>query len=319
MVVEKQFVFAPERVVDDLWCLPVPLQDGSPVNVYVFVCPDGIRLVDGGLGTPASQASLREQLAELGYSLADVRTLLITHAHSDHVGAAAEVARAGGEVLIHPLDARQDGHLEFDDAWLAQHGLAPAVRALHWSAAEPPEPTTEMADGDVLQWGDFELRLLWCPGHTPGLLCVYEPRRRLLFTTDHVMRRATSPVLLRRPGGNPLGDYLASVRRLEPLMVDTVLPGHGRPFGHLKHRLNEIEHQEEARLNLLRTTLKRQPATAAELARVLAGNGATPPTRDTAFRSRAMLAQALARLRYLESLGEVVATSDGELIQFSAV
>ena len=63
--------------------------------------------------------------------------------------------------------------------------------------------------------------MYWTPGHSPGHLCFYEREKRVILTGDHVLPTITPNVSLHpQQMGNPLGDYLASLRRLEPLEVD---------------------------------------------------------------------------------------------------
>jgi glyoxylase-like metal-dependent hydrolase (beta-lactamase superfamily II) len=131
-------------------------------------------------------------------------------------------------------------------------------------------------------------------------VCLLEPERRVLFTTDHVMRRAPAPISQRQDTDeDPLGDYLGSVAKLKRLPVDTVLPGHGRPFHGLEHRLEHIEADFAGQLGRVRTHLQRGPAMAYE---VLALEG----LRDRRpVAERYALAQVVSRLRHLEAIGDV--------------
>jgi glyoxylase-like metal-dependent hydrolase (beta-lactamase superfamily II) len=297
----KRFSYEPERLADDLHCIPLPLFDGSPVNTFVAQGDDGLWLIDGGLGTAECQATLARGLESLGFTLADVRGVLITHGHSDHIGAAQAVAANGGAILAHRLESSQGRRLAFDEPWLERNGLPTVARSDPWSRRQDwPPPTRLLEDGERLRWGNLDLEVVWCPGHTPGLVCLFEPNRRLLFTTDHVMRRAPAPVSVRSDTANdPLGDYLRSVRKLAPLPVETVLPGHGRPFGGLARRLAHIESEIEDQLQLVRGKLSGGAATAYQLLSVHGLRDHRPVAE------RYALSLVLARLKHLECLGQV--------------
>jgi glyoxylase-like metal-dependent hydrolase (beta-lactamase superfamily II) len=309
VAVRKHFSYEPEHVSDDLYCIPLPLHDGSPVNAYVAIGDDGVHLIDGGLGTEECQAKLFDGLKTLGFSQADVRGLLITHGHNDHVGAAQAVLDNGGEVLAHRIESTDGRRLAFDEAWLERNGLPVNGQVRdRWRPFDWPQPTRLLEDGDRLRWGNLDLQVVWCPGHTRGLVCLFEPAHGLLFTTDHVMRRAPAPISLRDDAdGDPLGDYLASVDKLAQLKVETVLPGHGRPFGGLGRRLAHIHSEIEDQLNLVRERLKSGPATAYE---VLSVQHALRDRRPVA--ERYALSQLLARLRHLEVKNEVVRVKEDD-------
>jgi glyoxylase-like metal-dependent hydrolase (beta-lactamase superfamily II) len=297
---EKQFSYEPERLEDDLFVIPLPLYDGSPVNTYVSINEDGLWLIDGGLGADFCQATLRAGLQSLGYGTGAVQGLLITHGHTDHVGAADAVLANGGALLAHRREASEGRDLNFDKEWLHRNGLPRDAGPDRWRDFTWPEPTRLLDDAECLRWGSLELQVLWCPGHTPGLVCLYEPRRRLMFTTDHVMRRAPAPVSLRQTSDDdPLQNYLASVRKLKAFAVDTVLPGHGRPFHGLHQRLVNIEAEIHEQLAQIVHRLHSGPSTAYDLLELRALQDRRPIAR------RYAVSLVLARLRYLERQGKL--------------
>jgi glyoxylase-like metal-dependent hydrolase (beta-lactamase superfamily II) len=316
-VTEKKFSYAPERIADDLYAIPLPLHDGSPVNAYAAIGDGGLWLIDGGLMSEHSQAALRDGIAALGFAFPrDVRGLLVTHGHTDHVGAADAVLENGGELLAHRLEVTEGRNINFDEDWLSRHGLPEEAmgRKDRWRPFTWPEPTRLLEDGEQLRWGKLDLRVVWCPGHTPGLVCLFEPQRKLLFTTDHVMRRAPAPVSVRNPGhDDPLRDYLRSVDKLKSLAVDTVLPGHGRPFHHLPRRLHEIETQIYDQVETVIQALRSGPLTAYQ---VLERSEALD-RRPIAVRYQ--LSLILARIRYLQREGQLHEISTDATIKYALV
>jgi glyoxylase-like metal-dependent hydrolase (beta-lactamase superfamily II) len=149
----------------------VPTSRGDRDNAFLVAGDDGITLVDvGWAGAPEILVSA---LAELGRSARDIKRVVITHAHPDHVrGLAGIRERAGASVLIHAADA----------AWL-RRGL------LHWT---PVTPDAEVADGELIA-GTGGLRVIHTPGHTPGhIVLLHEPTRTLL-AGDAVFHRRAEP------------------------------------------------------------------------------------------------------------------------------
>jgi hydroxyacylglutathione hydrolase len=121
-------------------------------NCYLLTCPitgESI-IVD-----PAAEGE--RILQEVGGT--PVKYILLTHAHPDHVGALAEVRETTGAPLgVHPADARR-------------FGVDAAISDL------------DLADGDVLEWGDCQLRVVHTPGHTPGSVCLMLDERVLVGDT----------------------------------------------------------------------------------------------------------------------------------------
>ncbi|HEV7883948.1 MAG TPA: MBL fold metallo-hydrolase, partial [Solirubrobacteraceae bacterium] len=236
-----------ERVLPGVWRLRLPLPwPGVPhCNAWAVAAGDGIVLFDCGLHEPGSREQLERALAQAGLALRDVRLLVITHAHSDHYGQAAEVVDASGcELWMHPNYAHMRRAIDDPDAALArrfevarQSGV-PVEPLREWSAsardrgsgiARLVEPDRELVEGvtidtDVGRWTVYET-----PGHAPSHVCMHESERRLLVSGDHLLGR----VSLYFDYGwtpDPLGEFLASLDVVESLDARLCLAGHARPF-----------------------------------------------------------------------------------------
>jgi glyoxylase-like metal-dependent hydrolase (beta-lactamase superfamily II) len=145
------------------------LVDGDPAS-----------LIDTGYA--GSTPAIERALAGLGRRLEVVARVVCTHGHPDHAGGARALADRGIEVLIHPADAE-----------LMRTGWGSAVRhpsrGRLFAAMTPPlERFTPLADGDILPMlGGLEV--IHTPGHTPGSVCLYGARDRVLFVGDALQRR----------------------------------------------------------------------------------------------------------------------------------
>lgn len=313
-----------EEVRPGLWSVPLPNATSGIryVLCYVLVHSDGVTLVDPGWRDRDSWDALTDGLARIGRTVADVRSIVVTHFHPDHLGLADLVAeKSGAEVLMHRSDVRgipegPGGVAEVvarTDPFLRRHGL-PAdeieqfrdnpegVRAM----AELRQPQGFVADGEFLDVPDWRIQAVHTPGHTPGHLCFYLPELRLLLTGDHLLPRITPNVsAFPNSGDDPLGAYLGSLRKTAEFAVDEVLPAHEYRFAGMTDRVDAVLHHHDEREAELCGILDKakQPLTASQVSRLLTWSR---PFEQIAVPMRqSALAETLAHLVYLEGSGKV--------------
>ncbi len=277
--------------------LPIPIpfaQAGGPVNVYAIEEADGgLLLFDSGLGTPEAQGALEEGLGALGRGLDQVRRIVVSHGHVDHYGAARFVQeRHGGEVpvLVHPADAEKicEAGPSWRDrapvyaAYLSRQGVPPEVveavsRAGErgFGMARRVAAVRHLRDGEVLETRHLALEVMHMPGHTPGLVCLYDRARRLFLSDDHLLQKISpNPLIDLGPDGEdgafrPLLAYQVSLARTRALEIDLVLPGHGPPFGGHREVIDGLLPFYERRQARIRDLLAEAPRTAYEISRAL--------------------------------------------------
>ena len=305
--------------------VPTPFPVG-PVNVYVVEEEDGLTLIDVGPRFDPAREGLRGGLAALGYRLHDVRRIVLTHVHSDHAGMAAEVVEASGaQVLTHPLNfpeladyaAERERRLAFYAALMQEAGMPPEVMAQIAAArrgysrfAQAVRPDLPLEDGAVLRLGGEPWRVLHTPGHTGGLVCFYQPQRRLLLSSDHLLRDVSSNPIVEPPRreGEPrprrLLDYLAQLKRVAQMEIDLALPGHGPPITDVKGLVEQrlAFHRERAQQVL--SVLDAGERSAYEISLALF------PDLDPINRFLAV-SEVIGHLDWLEEEGKVASRMDG--------
>ncbi len=201
-------------------------------NVYVLTSSEGFALVD--TGSPGDGGKIVSQLESAGHTLADLKTILLTHCHGDHVGNVADlVTRSGAWVMAHAEDVpyiEQTASLPAHSAWR---------RVLNWlmdklMPTQPCEVNNVLHDGDVVATLGG-LHVIHVPGHTPGSIVFYQPERQLLFCGDVLFNGHpfTGRGGLRMPprffSMDPAQEE-ASVQKLTALSVEAVCFGHGAPL-----------------------------------------------------------------------------------------
>ncbi|KQS69376.1 MBL fold metallo-hydrolase [Modestobacter sp. Leaf380] len=318
-----------EQLRPDLWSIPVPIPH-SPlryVSVYAFALTGGgIGLVDCGWLSEPGWEALTGGLTGIGSSVGDVRGVLVTHMHYDHLGLAGRVREASGAwIAMHPADGdvvrawnRRDGaqavarNVEFLVGLGADTDTAAADVGSpeRWTRfTEMAVPDRDLLDGDVADFPGWSLRAVHTPGHTAGHLCFAEERTGLFLSGDHVLPRI-SPNISTESGGapDPLRDYLSSLGAVRDRPEPTeVLPAHEWRFTGLATRAQELLDHHETRLAELLAAVRAHPgSTPWELAAHLTWS------RPWSSYERGMRVFAVtetdAHVRLLASRGDVVPT-----------
>jgi glyoxylase-like metal-dependent hydrolase (beta-lactamase superfamily II) len=167
------------------------------------------------------------------------------------------------------------------------------------------KPDILIEDDQRIEWSGWDLRAIWTPGHSPGHICLYSDRERLLLSGDHVLPRITPNIPFHsQQFANPLGDYLESLMKVGALGTDEVLPAHEYRFADLEGRLRDIMDHHEERLAGIVDLLQRRPGlTAWEI--TLSLEWSRPWDEIPAFMQRAANGETLAHIVLLERRGKV--------------
>jgi len=298
---------------------PAPGNTSWYTNIYVIEGSDGHILVDSGWDSQESLWALQEGTKAANLKLRDIKKVVITHIHPDHYGLSTKMKQiCGAQVAMHKLDADSifPRYKDFADLikkteeLLRQNGvpegeLPQLKEASLWmnQYVTPDAPEIKLEDGDTISNDSFKFEVLWTPGHSPGHVCLYEREKKFILTGDHVLYDTIPRVSFNpQSGDNPLGDYTASLEKLENLNARFVLPGHGPVFNALGLRLEKIlQHHEETKRAIMRC-LHNGLRTAYEIAQQIPWmvNG-----EDTAFRNlpvwdkRMAITETIAHLKLL--------------------
>jgi glyoxylase-like metal-dependent hydrolase (beta-lactamase superfamily II) len=210
------------------------------VNLYLIEEADGVTLVDTGF--PGYVDQIRTALRELGKKPSDVKAIVLTHTHSDHIGGAAALTKdTGAPVLVHRGEARVatgDAKAVNPKGFLSSLWRPRMMSFLRHAIANKGAAhatvgrVTSFADDEVLDVPG-KLRVVFSPGHSSGHAALLLEDRGVLFCGDAmatlaVNTGATGPML--HPFNEDREQAVRSLDILEKVDAEVLLPGHGEPW-----------------------------------------------------------------------------------------
>ena len=237
-----------EAVRDGIWAVGLRMPDERPSYSLAYLLADdrgGLHVIDPGWADAHNWELLVGAIGATGHRVRDVASVIVTHLHADHTGLAARLREESGSPVT-LLDREQRaidenaGQPRFADfeSW----GTPASERAAVASVASVPRDSpldradVLVVDGDLLEVPGRSLRALHTPGHTPGHLCLVEEDELILFTGDHLLPNVFAGVGIGGRAADPLGDFFASLARIQSMIDHEACPGHGYRFAGIPER-----------------------------------------------------------------------------------
>jgi glyoxylase-like metal-dependent hydrolase (beta-lactamase superfamily II) len=309
--------------------IPTPFPVG-PTNAWLIEGKP-LTLIDVGPLTTESLAGMEAGLAAHGYRIEDLERLIITHGHIDHFGLAKKIQERSGAQLFLYTDERRmvesfhETHRRIFARYeqLSERAGFPAdllaqqrkYFEIFFRLAEDTRVDHVMADGDELDSGLGRLRVVHCPGHTPGSISLYHEESRVLFSGDNLLRDITTNPFF---GGNEqrkvgLVYYIPTLESLLAMDLARVLPGHGPEIDDAAALIRRIRKHHTLRGDLILEELSRGgPMTPYQVARALF-------PRLPATEVWLALADTMGHLEVLEQEGwlRTVVRAEGDLVELT--
>jgi glyoxylase-like metal-dependent hydrolase (beta-lactamase superfamily II) len=294
--------------------VPTPFYVGD-VNVYL-IKSDPLTLIDVGPKTAEAAKVLREKLRREGVEFADIRRIVLTHAHEDHCGLAKQVRdeAKNAEIFVHNWET---GHLfgrlarEEHHKLMTRAGVPDAVfREMQALYTDISLLTDALADGEIsplrdeqdLEFAGGFLKVLHTPGHTPGSCSFVREANRTIICGDCVLKRITpNPTLAPDPVDpekrfRSLAEYLVSLAKIRSYSPTLLYGGHGEPITDFEEIFNRYVRAIDERQRNVISLISKDGATAFEIAQKLFPNS----INEDVHRFLA-ISEAIAHLDYAET------------------
>ncbi|MEQ1758439.1 MAG: subclass B3 metallo-beta-lactamase [Vicinamibacterales bacterium] len=215
--------YPPLRIIANVYYVGM-----SDLAAYLITTPQGHILINTGL--VESVPLIRANIEQLGFKVSDIKLLLATHGHWDHVAGMAELkSLTGAQMLMHDADApmlEDGGNTDYRFPRDQARGML----------YEPVKVDRRLKDGDRVRLGMMELTAHHHPGHTKGSTTFSfdvqeagKPYRVLIANMGSINEGVK---LLSTPGyPNIVDDYARTFRQQKALACDVFLASHAAQFG----------------------------------------------------------------------------------------
>jgi len=255
--------------------------------------------------------------------------IFMTHIHADHIGLAGKI---GKRKYMSEIDAKVLADSFNIDYWVEiieifqRHNFPEQdikkLLKFHPAVKYNPDKLEleTLKNGEVLEYGDFQLKVILTPGHTPGHACLYDEEKKILFSGDHILFDITPNITWWKSLKDPLESYLKSLKKVYKLDIDHTFPGHREFRGSYRKRIEELVAHHEKRLQEILEAVRRGYRTAWEIAPHVTWDLKYDRWEDDVPLQQKFFAvgETIAHLLHLERMGEVKRI-EGDLIEFLPV
>ena len=281
--------------------IPLPFRLDH-VHCFLAEGSNGRTIMDAGLNAKATADIWKPIIEEK-----QITQIILTHYHPDHFGYAGTLQQlTGAEVWMTETDEKAgisywepDSLNSLKDKYAACGLPAEESSALSddesgFRGKVTPYPTVNrhLEEGSRIVFGHYEYEVILTPGHSDGLITLYNEEKSVLFSTDHILPRISPNISYWFRGiNNPLEAFFRSLKKIQKLNVEHVIPSHEKPFTNANKRIMELLDHHQDRLLFLYKAMK-EPVTVHQACQVLFKN-------LTVHETRFAIGETLAHLEYL--------------------
>lgn len=259
-----------EELLNGLWRIesPLPHNPLKSINSYLIKGDGRFLLIDTGMYQKESLHSLTSSLKKLKVDLGKT-DFFLTHLHHDHMGLVSTLSTEKSKVYFNKPEKLILAQLTSNTRWMihrknyTENGFplekfreAESIKMENMYGPAITADLIELQDGDLLEMGDYRLKCILTPGHSPSHICLYEENKKILFSGDHILFDITPHISYWPELNNALGRYLESLDKTLPLEVKLALPGHRQWQNNHQARIRELQAHHAKRCQEILATLE---------------------------------------------------------------
>ena len=301
------------KIKNGIYHIPLELPWSSPgfVNVYLIDDTDGFVMIDCGVYGDHYFELLSKKLEEIDISFSEIKLLIGTHMHSDHIGLSEKIRGQGIPFALYKnsidfLDKYNDWTIRYKE--LKDYAItqgAPKSFINNISEIKTPHYAGTVSKPDfLLEEGRIknlnrEIITLFTPGHDITEISLHDTSSKVIFSGDHILPKITPFIPTESKNSDMLAKYTESLDKVERIEHDLIAPGHGELILEPHNRIKQMKLHHTRRSEKILTILEEKSFTGWEMV-----NNVFPRKLDE-MNLRLAFQETMAHLKYLENLGKI--------------
>ena len=261
--------------------LELPWSTPGNVNVYLLEENDGYVMIDCGVDGSEYLKLLEMHLNQLGITFNDIKLLVGTHMHIDHIGLSQrlrefDIPFALYKNSIDYLDEYNDWSIRFKDLIrMAKNEYTPVSFIDDLKSISTPlyagrleKPDILLSEGRVKSI-KRNLNVVFTPGHDYSEISLYDEKTKIVFSGDHILPRITPFIPVQNENSNLLKEFLDSLDKVDHLDHEIIAPGHGNIISNPHKRIKQMKLHHQRRSERILGFLKNEDLTGWEISNKL--------------------------------------------------
>ncbi len=261
--------------------LELPWSTPGNVNVYLLEENDGYVMIDCGVDGSEYLKLLEMHLNQLGITFNDIKLLVGTHMHIDHIGLSQrlrefDIPFALYKNSIDYLDEYNDWSIRFKDLIrMAKNEYTPVSFIDDLKSISTPlyagrleKPDILLSEGRVKSI-KRNLDVVFTPGHDYSEISLYDEKTKIVFSGDHILPRITPFIPVQNENSNLLKEFLDSLDKVDHLDHEIIAPGHGNIISNPHKRIEQMKLHHQRRSERILGFLKNEDLTGWEISNKL--------------------------------------------------
>ncbi len=256
--------------------ITLPTFDNSTVNVWLFLEPEPV-LIDCGEKTDKAWQALQDGLHQHGIKVSDIKKIIITHAHIDHMGLANRITQHS-DAMIYVSEYVYDWAVDLktcldkrtetirkvfvaNDKNLTQPLLFDyKMLAPYWDEIPKERLVTFPMEG-TLEFGGKEWEIIYAPGHCINQTCFYQKETKQFFSADALLKIFPIPIIdyqiqEQNQRTKSVPETIETFKKILEMDIDVIYPGHWEtiynPQEIIQNQINRVERKTEAVYQLIK-------------------------------------------------------------------